>query len=183
MAKASDYVALLRGINVGGNNVIKMTDLVGCFEDLGFAEVRSYIQSGNVLFRATARDSDQLTERIEVGLAKRFGYAATVVVRSRKQMTNIVSRAPQGFGSSPKTHRYDVLFLMPPLTGAKALRVLPRKAGVDEVFAGANEIYFSRLIKKATQSQLSRVVAMPIYKSITIRNWNTTTKLLQLMGD
>lgn len=182
MAKSSEYVALLRGINVGGNNIIKMTELVACFGDLGFGNVRTYIQSGNVVFSAGAESSTKLTRRIEAGLAERFGYEATVVVRSRKQLAEVVARAPDGFGASPKTHRYDVLFLMAPLTPREALAVLPRKEGVDEVFGGAAEIYFSRLIKKATQSRLSRVVGLPIYKSITIRNWNTTTKLLQLMN-
>jgi uncharacterized protein (DUF1697 family) len=182
MAKPSEYVALLRGLNVGGSNIIKMTDLVACFTELGFGAVRTYIQSGNVLFSANAEDSAKLTRRIEAGLAERFGYDAAVVVRSRKQLASVVARAPEGFGSRPKTYRYDVLFLMPPLTPREALAVLPRKEGVDEVFGGAAEIYFSRLIAKATQSRLSRVVGLPIYKSLTIRNWNTTTKLLQLMN-
>jgi uncharacterized protein (DUF1697 family) len=183
MAKSTTYVALLRGINVGGNNIIKMADLVDCFTDLGFADVRTYIQSGNVVFRATGADSVKLTKRIEAGLVQRFGYAATVVVRSRKQMSDIVSRAPKGFGTKPKTRRYDVLFLMAPLTGSAALKTLPRKEGVDEVFAGTSEIYFSRLISKASQSHLRLVIGLPIYKSMTIRNWNTTTKLLALMGE
>jgi len=181
MAKSSEYVALLRGINVGGNNIIKMTKLVTCFTELGFGNVRTYIQSGNVIFSAAPEKPAELTKRIETELAERFGYDATVVVRSRKQLADLVARAPRGFGSSPSTYRYDVLFLMAPLTVRSALAVLPRKAGVDEVFSGAAEIYFSRLIKKATQSQLSRVMGTPIYKSMTIRNWNTTTKLLQLM--
>jgi len=182
VAKPTEYVALLRGINVGGNNIIKMTDLVACFTDLGFDAVRTYIQSGNVVFSAAVDDSVALTRRIEKALAKRFAYDAAVVVRSRKQMAAIVRRAPKGFGSSPKTRRYDVLFLMPPWTGRDALAVLPHKEGVDEVFAGTAEVYYSRLISKATQSRLSRVVGMPIYKSVTIRNWNTTTKLLQLLS-
>lgn len=181
MAKPTDHVALLRGINVGGKNLIKMPDLVACFGELGFENVRTYIQSGNVLFSAGAEDAVALTKRIEAGLAKRFGYDATVVVRSRKQMRDIASRAPKGFGESPKTHRYDVLFLMAPLTASRVIDTLPRKEGVDEIFAGRAEIYFSRLIEHASQSKLARVIAMPIYKSITIRNWNTTTKLLQLM--
>lgn len=181
MPKSTKYVALLRGINVGGNNIIRMADLVTCFSDLGFADVRTYIQSGNVIFSAAAEDSVKLTKRIETALAKRFGYAATVVVRSRKQMSDLVARAPKGFGASPKTRRYDVLFLMPPLTASAALKVVPRKEGVDEISAGKAELYFSRLISKAAQSQIRLLIAMPIYKSITIRNWNTTTKLLALM--
>ena len=70
---------------------------------------------------------------------------------------------------------------MHPLVAATALATVPAKAGVDQVSAGKGVLYFSRLISKATQSRLGRVVVMPIYKSLTIRNWNTTTKLLQMM--
>jgi uncharacterized protein (DUF1697 family) len=72
---------------------------------------------------------------------------------------------------------------MPPLTATKALKQVPTKGGVDQVASGPGALYFSRLTSKATQSRLSRVVSMPIYQSMTIRNWNTTTKLLQMMTD
>lgn len=176
----NQYVALLRGINVGGNNLIKMPALKACFEDLGFEDVRTYIQSGNVLFRAQGSNA-ALTNQIETALSKTFDYESRVVVRSHKQMQEIVSNAPEGFGSDPATYRYDVLFLKEPLTAARAMKDVTTKAGVDRAFAGKGVLYFSRLISKATQSHLSRIVSMPIYQSITVRNWNTTTKLLSLM--
>ncbi|HEY0705930.1 MAG TPA: DUF1697 domain-containing protein [Polyangia bacterium] len=168
-------------MNVGGNNLIKMTALKACFEAQGFRDVTTYIQSGNVLFKAAATDAAKLTRRIETALEKQFGYDATVVVRSRKQLKEIVTHAPKGFGQQPTQYRYDVLFLMEPLTAKAALAAMPVKAGVDEVTAGKGVLYFSRLVSKAAQSHLSRVVSMPIYKRMTIRNWNTTTKLLHLM--
>jgi uncharacterized protein (DUF1697 family) len=189
----TEYVALLRGINVGGNNVIKMTALKACFEAQGFTDVRTYIQSGNVLFKDAGQngeagrgadggtDSAALTRLIEKALEKEFSYAATVVVRSRKEMKQIVERAPDGFGSAPAEYRYDVIYLMPPVSAADALKVVPTRDGVDNVFGGKGVLYFSRLISRATQSQLGRVVGMPIYKSMTIRNWNTTIKLLHMM--
>ncbi len=176
------FAALLRGINVGGKNLIKMSALKACFEEHGFEDVTTYIQSGNVLFSAKGRGSE-LTSRVERALSVRFGADIPVVVRSRKQLQQIVDGAPEGFGDEPAEFRYDVLFLKEPLTAEEALAVVPRKAGVDEVSAGASVLYFSRLIRKATQSQLTRVIGMPIYKSMTVRNWNTTTKLLALMGE
>jgi uncharacterized protein (DUF1697 family) len=177
------YVALLRGINVGGKNIIKMPALKSCFEDQGFVDVTSYIQSGNVLFKAAESDAAKLTRRIEKALEKQFSYQATVVVRSRYQMKEIVERAPRRFGQEPTKYRYDVLFLMDPIVAATVLETIPAKAGVDEVSAGRSVLYFSRLLSKATESRLSRVVALPIYKRMTIRNWNTTTKLLDMMKD
>src|SRR5262245_719866 len=97
-------------------------------------------------------------------------------------MAAIVARAPRGFGKQPDKYRYDVIFLNAPLTGAAAIKVVPMKEGVDEAHAGAGVLYFSRLNSKATQSKLGRVVSLPIYKEMTIRNWRTTTALAQMMG-
>jgi uncharacterized protein (DUF1697 family) len=177
----NQYVALLRGINVGGKNLIKMTDLKVCFESLGFKDVRTYIQSGNVLFHAAGSDQANLTKRIENALSKSFNYESRVVVRSQKQMKAIVAKAPKGFGSDQATYRYDVIFLKDPLTAAKAMKSVLTKEGVDKAYAGKGVLYFSRLISKATQSRLTRIIGMPVYQSMTIRNWNTTTKLLNLM--
>lgn len=176
------YVALLRGINVGGKNLIRMPALKACFEANGFQDVATYIQSGNVLFTAPASPSTQLTRRIEAMLAETFDYVPTVVVRSRRQMRAIVERAPKGFGSEPKKYRYDVIFLKEPLTARGAMQHVPTDPAVDTAHAGTGVLYFSRLEAKATSSRLNRIVSSPIYPSVTIRNWNTTTKLLSLMG-
>ena len=177
------YVALLRGINVGGKNLIKMPALKSCFEANGFEDVVTYIQSGNVVF--TSRDTRVvgLTRRIEAMLAETFGYQATVVVRNRTQMRAVVDRAPTGFGAEPARHRYDVIFLKQPLTAEVAMKSVPTKPGVDEAHAGPGVLYFSRLIEKATQSRLNRISSSPIYPNVTIRNWNTTTKLVRMMDE
>jgi uncharacterized protein (DUF1697 family) len=86
--------ALLRGINVGGNNVIRMADLKEGFEAMGFDEVRTYIQSGNVIFRATESDLAKLAGRIEKALGARFHYDSRIVVRSHEQLDRIVRKAP-----------------------------------------------------------------------------------------
>ena len=178
----SCFVALLHGINVGGKNLIKMSALQACFEAQGFRDVATCIQSGNVLFTADSGRAG-LVRRIEDALAARFRYAASVVVRSRQQMRQIVTRAPKGFGEQPTRYRYDVLFLKEPLTAVVAMRIVALKEGVEEAYAGRGGIYFSRLMSKATQSRLGKVVVLPIYKSMTIRNWNTTTALLRLMEE
>jgi uncharacterized protein (DUF1697 family) len=178
---ANIYVALLRGINVGGNNMIRMPALKACFEGEGFREVATYIQSGNVLFTAGRASQRTLTDRLEKVLSKTFAYESRVVVRSLEQMKATVEQAPRGFGREPAAYRYDVIFLKEPLTPGEAMKSITAKPGVDAVWAGDGVLYFSRLISKATQSQLGRVVGTPAYKNMTIRNWNTTTKLLGLM--
>jgi uncharacterized protein (DUF1697 family) len=178
------YVALLRGINVGGRNPIPMAGLKTCFEENSFDDVRTYIQSGNVVFSSPTSNQAELTRRIERLLGTTFAqYDASVVLRSRSQMRAIVDRAPKGFGTQPARYRYDVLFLKPPLTARTVVKSVPTKEGVDRIWPGTGTgvVYISRLTSRAVQSRLTRVASMPIYKSMTSRNWNTTTKLRELV--
>jgi uncharacterized protein (DUF1697 family) len=175
------YVALLRGINVGGSNLIRMPALKTCFEAQGYGDVDTYIQSGNVLFTARRSNQHVLTGEIETALSKMFAYRSRVVVRSFEQMRNVVEAAPKGFGRRPAAYRYDVIFLKHPLTAEEALQSVTAKPGVDRVLAGDGVLYFSRLISKAAQSHLIRIVGKPAYQIMTIRNWNTTVRLLELM--
>ena len=175
------YVALLRGINVGGHNVIKMMDLRRCFESRGFDSVATYIQSGNVVFDVPEPGPGTLLPRVEAALLDEFGYQQRIVVRSHGELHAIVADAPAGFGSQPDLYRYDAVFLSVPLTSAVAMQDMTAREGVDRVSAGDGVCYFSRLISRATQSHLTRIIALPVYQSMTIRNWNTTVKLLALM--
>jgi uncharacterized protein (DUF1697 family) len=177
------YVALLRGINVGGKNIIKMAELGRCFEEAGFTNVATYIQSGNVLFEAAGSQPNRLAPRIEKALVRRFDYDARVVVRTHGQMRTVVDDAPPGFGSQPDAYRYDVIFLREPLDAADAMRHVRTRDGVDSAHAGDGVCYFARLISRATQSYISRIVGLPVYQDMTIRNWNTTVKLKALMDE
>jgi len=175
------YLALLRGINVGGNNIIKMIALKTCFEKLGFSDVVTFIQSGNVIFSSPEKDTESLCAKIEHGLSKTFGYTACVVIVKQQELKRVVESAPKGFGTEPAAYRYDAIFVKKPLTVKQAIKDIPYKDGIDEVHTGKDVIYYSRLLSKATQSRMSKIVLLPIYKQMTIRNWNTTQKLLALM--
>jgi uncharacterized protein (DUF1697 family) len=176
------YVALLRGINVGGKNLIPMPALKACFEDAGFTDVSTYIQSGNVLFSAPATGRAALTKRVERTIGSAFDhYAASVVLRSKAQMVKVVVDAPPGFGSEPDEYRYDAIFLKAPLTPKAAIKQVEMKEGVDRCWTGPGVLYFDRLISNVTSSRLNRIVGSPVYQQMTIRNWNTTTKLTALL--
>lgn len=170
----------MRGINVGGNNIIKMAELKDCFEKMGFSGVSTYIQSGNVLFESQ-KSNLELEKLIEKNLSEWFKYKSKVVVISKNQFLETVKEAPSGFGKSPDKFRYDVIFLKKPLTAKEAIKQVKVKKGVDTAHAGKHALYFSRLISKASQSSLPKLVGLLVYKDMTIRNWNTTTKILQLM--
>jgi uncharacterized protein (DUF1697 family) len=173
------YLILLRGINVGGKNLVKMADLRATFEEAGFADVATYIASGNVLFRAPRQRREELAARIEAKLIERFGIELKVVLLTEAQLRAVVEGAPRGAGS--KSHLWDVLFVRRPLTVKKAFGVVELREGVDRAWAGKGVVYFSRLAAKATSSRLSKLVSRPEYQNMTVRSWSTTTKLLTLM--
>src|SRR5215813_13222599 len=181
MAK-KQYLALLRGINVGGGNIIKMTDLRACFEDSKLENVATYIQSGNVLFETAETNPVKLVRKLENALSETFRpYQARVVLCSHAKLRRIVQKAPEGFGSQPQEYRYDVIYLKETLTASSAMKSVTTKQGVDAAFMGPSVLYFSRLIARASQSHLARIIGLAIYQDMTIRNWNTTRKILALM--
>lgn len=180
---SGQYIALLRGINVGGKNLIAMADLRTAFADLGATEVGTYIQSGNVLFDGGRVSAADWRVRIERDLSERFGYAATVVVRSHAELRTVVKKAPAGFGTDADRQRSDVIFLMDPKIGPQVIEEVRPREGVDTATVGNGVVYFERLTAKATQSRLSRIVGRPIYQQVTIRNWRTTTTLLTMLDD
>ena len=179
---AQAHVALLRGINVGGRNKVPMKDLTACVEAGNYAEVATYIQSGNVLFTTEATDPQAVELDLEERIERQFGFPVPVVVRSLAEMTATVESAPAWFGGPD--HRCDVIFLKHPLTADDAFDVLPSpREGVDHWGKGpAGCLYASRLTAQATKSRLGQIAASPIYPAITIRNWNTTTKLQHLLA-
>jgi uncharacterized protein (DUF1697 family) len=181
MAAGVHYLALLRGINVGGKNLVRMAELRAAVEDLGFADVATYIQSGNVLFRAPRRRREELAAGIESDLSKRFGIELRVVLLTDAPLRDVVDGAPPGFGAD--THLSDVIFLRRPLTARWAFSLLELREGIDQAWEGKGVVYFSRLAARASGSRLPRFVALPEYQHVTVRSWSTTTKLLALMDE
>ncbi len=175
------FVAFLRGINVGGKNSVPMADLREVFSAAGHAEVSTYIQSGNVLFRSAAA-GPALEREIEAQLEERFGVRLVVVVRSLRQLRAVVDKAPPGFGTEPDTFHSDVIFLRAPLTGAAAMKVVKLRDGVDQAWSANGVLYFQRLSAQRTKSTMGQIIGTPEYQQMTIRSWRTTTKVLDLLA-
>jgi uncharacterized protein (DUF1697 family) len=178
----SVYVVLLRGINVGGKNKVSMDTLRKCLGELGFSNVATYIASGNVILESeqTATDIQAL---IEDALPEKFALDTElikVLVLPRSQLQAVIDNKPQGFGDRPTEHHSDAVFLMG-IDATEAMSVFDPREGVDQVWPGDGVIYSQRLSSERTKSRLSKIVGTPAYRSMTIRNWNTTTKLLALV--
>jgi uncharacterized protein (DUF1697 family) len=179
-----NYLVLLRGINVGGKNSVPMAGLRTCLEAMGFSDVSTFIASGNVLLTSDKQPSD-IKRLIEDALTKNFKLDSElikVLVLSHKQLQAIVDHKPAGFGEQPDTYHSDAIFLMDDVTVAQAMPIFSPREGVDKVWPGDGVVYSQRLSAQRTKSRLSKIVASPLYKTMTIRSWNTTVKLLGLLN-
>jgi uncharacterized protein (DUF1697 family) len=174
------YVALLRGINVGGRNSVPMKALREAFEDAGYGAVSTYVQSGNVLFESSSPRAT-LENDLETMLERRFRLPLVVVVRSHRQFRAVVEDAPRGFGKKPGTYHSDVVFLKVSLPSRRALRAVELRDGVDRVWPGPGVLYLARLSARLTQSRINRLASTPEYQRMTLRSWTTTSKLLGLL--
>lgn len=176
------YLALLRGINVGGKNKVPMAGLKELLEEIGLEDVSTYIASGNAMFRSGLTAST-IARRIEAGLTTRFKLddeLVKVLVLSHEQLKAIVDKRPKGFGDEPDKYHSDAVFLMD-IDRDEAFALFKPRDGVDKVWPGEAMIYSQRLSAERTKSRLSKIMESPLYKSMTIRSWQTTQKLLELL--
>jgi uncharacterized protein (DUF1697 family) len=176
------YVALLRGINVGGKSIIKMAELKECLEHAGLKRVTTYIQSGNIIFETDERVASALIRKIEGALSATFRYKAAIVIRSLAQFRSVVAEAPRSWRRGTHLRRY-VAFLRAPLTAKQAIREVEVRQGIDTVTAGKGVLYMSTLLSGLSKSALTKLVSKPIYQDMTTRNYATCLKILDLMEE
>jgi uncharacterized protein (DUF1697 family) len=174
------YVALLRGINVGGNNIIKMTDLKKAVEELGFKNVQTFIQSGNVIFESDNKNRREITAKLEASLQNIFAYDSRVVVRDYEQFKKIISEIPADWEKRRDLRCY-IAFIREPKSSQDVAKEINLKEGIDFIKQGQGIVYMSTLLSGITRSSLTKLVSKEIYKDITIRNYNTVRKLMALM--
>ena len=162
-----------------------MASLKRLLEEMGFENVATYIQSGNAILRSRL-GAKAIAQRIEENLGAAFKLDSPivkVVALSRDQLQSIVDNRPEGFGDQPGKFHSDAIFLMG-IDAAEALTAFSPLEGVDTIWPGRGVIYSQRLSAKRTKSRLNRMMSSPLYKSMTIRNWTTTMKLLEMVtGD
>lgn len=176
---AQTYLALLRGINVGGNNIIKMEALRAEFEKLGFLAVRTYIQSGNVLFESELTNVLKIEKVLEKGLSEAFEYRAKVFVRSKRQLAETVDHFPPLFADS--TWKHNVIFLSDEIDSKNILNRFEIKREIEQVIYHQGVLFWSAKLSGLTRSTMIKLSARKEYQEMTIRNLNTTKKLLELM--
>lgn len=173
------YVALLRGINVGGKNAVNMAVLKQVFEDLGFSDVKTYIKSGNVIFSSDAAASD-MNEHIEQAIAAKFGFVVPVLTRDQQNIEEILNAVPSDWANSADW-KVDVMFLWPDFDTADVLDSLTIKPDIDDVRYVPGAVVWRAAKTDVNRSGLLKIVGTDLYKNMTVRNINTVRKLALLM--
>jgi uncharacterized protein (DUF1697 family) len=174
------YVALLRGINVGGKTLIKMADLKICVEELGLDDVSTYIASGNVLFQSSERSAAKLEKKIESALEQRFRLPVKVVVLNRAAYARIVGAIPKSWVGE-QSLRANVAFVRRGTDARAVVRKLDPDPAVEEVKAIDGAILWATRRDAVNHSVMRKLIGGAAYKELTVRNLNTTLKLGELL--
>lgn len=161
-----------------------MAELKAHLGELGLIDVKTYINSGNIIV-SSDKSAKQICAMVEEAMVSTFGLNPEinkVLVLLHDQLKAVADAKPKGFGEDPKKYYSDAIFLLDfPLE--EALEVFDPREGVDAIWPGKDVIYYQRLGAERTKSKLGKIIGTKPYKSMTIRSWNTVVKLLALMDE
>ena len=176
------YIALLRGINISGKNKVPMAELKLGFEQLHYAQVKTYLNSGNVIFSSDEADTFKLTRQIAEMIQHQFGFAIPVFVISKEALEDILHHAPDWWGDENKEIYDNLIFIMPPATFKDVYSEIGApKEGLEKI-AGYREAVFWSFSRKDYQKTnwWSRTASANISSKLTIRTANTVRKIISI---
>ncbi len=172
-------ISLLRGVNLGGNKLVRMEVLRGMYESLGFRDVRTYLQSGNVVFRTASRNLARLAPQIENEIERKCGFHSDVILRSASDLAETIARNPLAHRHGINPSRLVVTFLR----DCPSTEIRAALAGIschpEELYVETRELY-TYFPNGFAQSKLRVMMEKALKKTGTARNWNTVTNLLAL---
>ena len=174
------YILLLRGINVGGNNIVSMKELKELLEQNGFLNVITYIKSGNIIFSSENSDIELLKQRCEVLIMEKFKLGIAVMVISAVEVFEALNNAPDWWDADSES-KHNAIFVIPPSTVEEVFEnVGESKPEFEKVGSFGRVIFWSAPLKTFSRTRWSKVVGSSVYDRITIRNANTVKKLIAL---
>jgi uncharacterized protein (DUF1697 family) len=177
---SATYVALLRGVNVGGNNKLAMKDLTSVFVEAGCNDVRTYIQSGNVIFQAEPNAAAGIPDLVTARIASRFGIRTPVVLRTSKQIDGVVANNPFLLEGAEDARLY-VMFLADHPSPERVESLDPDRSPPDRFVVHGQDVYL-RIPNGAASTKLTNgYFDSKLNTTSTMRNWRTVTTLLELM--
>jgi len=175
------YAALLRGINVGGNNKVNMAELKEAFESIGMDSVATYINSGNIIFKNDGHSKKELVSLLEKVIKDRFSLDIRVLVVSIEDFRPVMEKLPDDWRND-KDMKGDVLFLWDDLEEDQLLSSLVINEGIDHVIHVPGAVIWSADKKLVTKSGLMKLAGSSVYKKMTVRNINTVRRLYEMMS-
>lgn len=171
------YIALLRGINVGGNNKVEMKKLKALFESFGCTGVSTYINSGNVFFES-AETRENLQKKGETGLKNEFGFDIPLLIKTKQEIKKIADAIPETWQNNSE-QKTDVAYLFNEIDSAETVNILPLKKEFIEIKYVKGAIIWNVNRKSINKSQLAKIVSHKLYQSMTVRNVNTARYLAE----
>jgi uncharacterized protein (DUF1697 family) len=169
------YVTLLRGINVGGNKIVNMRELKKLFESLGYLDVSTYLNSGNVIFGSDEKKGT-IQKTIETTMEKEFGFKVPTILRTEEEMKVIAAAIPKEWRNDD-SHKTDVAYLFPEIDSEETLVKLPIKREYIDIRYVKGAIFWNVLREDYNKSQMNKIIGQNIYQQMTIRNVNTARHL------
>lgn len=175
------YLALLRGINVGGKSLIKMADLKTALAEAGFKNVSTYIQSGNVIFGSSADDKLVIAKKIAKTIKASFDLTVDVIVLTADEWKAIIKAAPKWWGKDT-SWKHNMIVMTSEFDMKEVMEIIGElKPEIEKIEPGLGVLYQSLSLEKFGRTTSGKIASNPIYKHMTIRNYNTATKLVTLL--
>jgi len=179
--KTNQYIAFLRGINVGGNNIIKMDALRDEFERIGFSSVRTYLNSGNVIFSTGMKDRARIEKKIEKSMAAAFGYKTKVLIRSKTDLENTISHFPKIFDDPEWKH--NIIFLSDEINSPALIDEFELRPDIEKNSYFDGVLYWSARLDAGTRAIMYKLSTRPEYQEMTVRSIGTVRKISDLMNE
>jgi uncharacterized protein (DUF1697 family) len=177
------YVAFLRGVNVGGKSLVKMSELADALGESGLQDVRTYIQSGNIIFRSAQTSADKLAAHISDVILQTFALPVATAVFSSADWQQVVAEAPKWWGTDV-SRKHNILIVIRPCTVQEVVVATGTlKPDIEAMEPGKGVLYQALSLEDFGKTAGGKLAASPIYKQLTIRNYNTATKLAALLKD
>ena len=176
------YIALLRGVNISGKNKVPMTELKKYFEALGFMDVKTCLNSGNVIFSGEETDAPALTGRIERMIQRQFGLDIPVFVLSQEDLAEILRHAPDWWGTENREIYDNLIFILPPAAFPEIYREIGEpKEGLEQIQAYKTAVFWSFSLKDYQKTNWwPKTASAAIGQKLTIRTANTVRKIANL---
>ena len=175
------YIALLRGINISGKNKISMTELKKEFKQLGYKEIITYLNSGNIIFNSNITNKDTIKNNIQLMIKSKFSLDIPIFIITSQELEELLNNNPNWWGKNDKETYDNIIFIIPPTTYNDVISVIGSPNEHEKIKEYNNNIFWSYSLKNYRKTNWwSKTASTSISKNITIRTANTMKKILEI---